>query len=179
MAAQMDLHEQEQEELWYPPPQPEASAATWYPPAAPTTSAAPPPTIPATAPSINSFSDPALFWRHEPGAAGLEGSHILDDEGQLRLSPAAQRDYWSKTYYAPLLIKHDGQALLASVAPSAEATLELGFTLCPRAQFDQAGALIRVSDATWVKAGIEFVDGVPVSEPETSDPSVPTGLRVS
>ena len=73
--------------------------------------------------------------------------------------PVAGLDYWSRTYYKPLLIKNDAQTLLASVPSTEEVTLTTRFTLKPRAQFDQAGIMVLVAPDMWVKAGIEYVDG--------------------
>jgi len=75
--------------------------------------------------------------------------------------PTPRLDYWSRTFYEPLLVKHDAQTLLTPVDADAEATLTVAFTLTPRAQFDQAGIMVVVDEATWVKAGIEFTDGAP------------------
>ena len=47
-----------------------------------------------------------------------------------------------------LLVKHDGQVLVRSVDD--EATLSVAFTLSPRAQFDQAGAMVLVDETCWV-----------------------------
>eukprot|EP00439_Symbiodinium_sp_Y106_P047876 s1329_g6.t1 len=106
--------------------------------------------------SVESFADPSLVW--EPS----EPEHwSLTEAGKgLRVQPTAKRDFWSRTFYKPLLIKHDGQVLVCPVADS-EATMSLAFTLHPRAQFDQAGAMVIVDELTWIKAGIEFCDGVP------------------
>lgn len=108
------------------------------------------------APSIEGFSSTALKWHDRPTVFKL-----CEESGSLDITPDAGKDYWSKTFYEPLLVKHDAPALLAPVAADAEATLELDFTLHPVAQFDQAGAMILVDEGTWVKAGIEYCDGVP------------------
>jgi len=50
---------------------------------------------------------------------------------------------------------------MASVAAADEATLTTSFTLSPAAQFDQAGVMVLIDSKTWVKAGIEYVDGLP------------------
>lgn len=110
----------------------------------------------------SSFADVAFTWHPSaPGADGAGGSYFIDERGQLVVRPTAQLDYWSRTYYEPLLNKTDGQALLCSVDATVEATLSLAFTLHPRAQFDQAGVLVRVDERTWCKAGVEYVDGAP------------------
>ena len=106
--------------------------------------------------TIQSFADPSLEWTpSEP-----EHWSLIDGGRGIRIQPTPQRDFWSRTFYKPLLIKHDGQVLVCPV-PDAEATLSVAFTLSPRAQFDQAGAMVMVDESTWVKAGIEFCDGIP------------------
>jgi regulation of enolase protein 1 (concanavalin A-like superfamily) len=119
-------------------------------------------------PSIDSFDDGRLHWRNgEPGgdASAVSGAERWGlERGELVVAPSPKRDYWSRTFYSPLLIKSDAQTLLATVPGSVEATLTTAFTLTPVAQFDQAGIMIVVDDgldSTWVKAGIEYTDGVP------------------
>ncbi|CAE7246924.1 REE1 [Symbiodinium sp. CCMP2592] len=106
--------------------------------------------------SVESFADPSLAW--EPSEP--ESWSLTEGGKGLRVQPTAKRDFWSRTFYKPLLIKNDGQVLVCPVADS-EATMSLAFTLHPRAQFDQAGAMVIVDELTWIKAGIEFCDGVP------------------
>ena len=71
--------------------------------------------------AISNFGHPAWRWRNEPGTSGSGNDSWKLEEGgtALVVRPAPQLDYWSKTYYTPNLVKHDGQALLASVAVSA------------------------------------------------------------
>ena len=129
----------------------------------------PPPAPVAQAPSktagtaalrpITSFADPAWAWRGEGGVLGVHRNRYWGIEGEvLGLIPRAQRDYWSRTFYEPPLVKRDGHYLFAPVPAEAEATLSLGFTFNPRSQFDQAGAFLRAGEHTWVKAGIEYAD---------------------
>jgi regulation of enolase protein 1 (concanavalin A-like superfamily) len=103
---------------------------------------------------IDNFRSPKLRWSH-PSV----NSSISSDGKKLEIAADGGRDYWARTFYQPLLIKHNASALLADVAAEAEATLELSYTVHPVEQYDQAGILILVDPDTWVKAGIEYVDG--------------------
>jgi hypothetical protein len=117
-------------------------------------------------PSIRSFNDGRLQWHNgEPGGtSAVSGAEKWAVEGEeLVIVPAPQRDYWSKTFYSPLLVKHDAQTLLTVVPATVEATLTTAFTLTPVAQFDQAGIMILVDDTTWVKAGIGEQLRIPAS----------------
>ena len=118
-----------------------------------------------------------MRWFCEPGAwavahddgekrtgvdEGTGGSWSVEESsGALILAPDAKKDFWRRTYYTPLLVKDDGPCLLACVPHGALATLEVGFTLRARRQFDQAGCVVRIDAERHVKAGIEFVDGAP------------------
>jgi len=107
-------------------------------------------------PTITSFSDRRFEWHNG------EPLHSVQHHGLgLEITPTPRLDYWSRTFYEPLLVKTDAQVLLTPVAADTEATLTTAFTLAPRAQFDQAGIMILVDNSTWVKAGIEYTDGVP------------------
>eukprot|EP00931_Biecheleriopsis_adriatica_P069801 TRINITY_DN43611_c0_g1_i1.p1 TRINITY_DN43611_c0_g1~~TRINITY_DN43611_c0_g1_i1.p1 ORF type:complete len:230 (-),score=42.06 TRINITY_DN43611_c0_g1_i1:135-824(-) len=105
---------------------------------------------------ITTFSDTKLEWTYPPA----EGSTQRKSD-ELEIHPEAGRDFWSRTFYRPLLIKSDALGLLAPVEAKSEATLEVALTLKHVAQFDQAGVLVYIDEATWVKAGIEFADGKP------------------
>jgi len=110
----------------------------------------------STSGSIDAFSDSRLQWSN-----GAPEHVILNDGHAMEIIPTAGLDYWSKTFYDPVLVKHDAQTLLTPVPASAEVTLTSAFTLKPRAQFDQAGIMVLVDERTWVKAGIEYTDGSP------------------
>lgn len=106
---------------------------------------------------LASFADDRLQWLHPP-----EGTSRAADGSTLSVTPALGRDFWARTYYGPEpMIKADGCALVAAVPAASEVTLSVGFTLKANNQFDQAGAFVYVDDETFVKAGIEFCDGVP------------------
>lgn len=106
--------------------------------------------------ALTAFDDARWSWSN-----GVPQHTIEAGGAAIIVTPTPNLDYWSKTFYSPILIKHDGQCLLAEVAAATESTITTAFTLKPRAQFDQAGIMVLVDDNTWVKAGIEFTDGSP------------------
>ena len=89
-------------------------------------------------------------WTHEPEAVTLDGD-------VLRVTAVEGSDAWRTTSYG---FVHDSEhALLQSMdGPS---SVEVSFVLDYTEQFDQAGVFLRVDDRTWIKAGVEFSDGVP------------------
>lgn len=121
---------------------------------------------------VKTFDHSSFCWFHDPtiGATeessssgetpGTGGGYSLTPQS-LTLSPPAFRDFWSKTFYTPTLIKHDASALLRKVAETQECTIMIDFDYTPVSQFDQAGLMVYRDDLHWVKAGIEFCDGAP------------------
>ena len=115
---------------------------------------------------VTDFGDSRFSWHN-----GAPNHKLHTETGRCKPSdevdcaitiiPTPKLDYWARTFYSPVLIKHDAQTLLTPVEADAEATISTSFTLAPRAQFDQAGIMVLVDENTWVKAGIEFTDGVP------------------
>lgn len=89
-------------------------------------------------------------WTHEPAA-------LAEDQGDLVVTAVEGSDAWRITSYG---FVHDSEHAL--VVPFAvDTAVEVEFTAAFSAQFDQAGAFVRVSDERWVKAGVEFADGRP------------------
>jgi regulation of enolase protein 1 (concanavalin A-like superfamily) len=89
-------------------------------------------------------------WTNQPVAAYNDGDDLVvtAEEGS---------DAWLKTSYG---FVHDTEhALVARY--SAGTALEVTFTPRFTNQFDQAGLFIRGDDEHWIKAGMEFADGVP------------------
>jgi regulation of enolase protein 1 (concanavalin A-like superfamily) len=75
----------------------------------------------------------------------------------LVVSTAAGSDFWRHTAYG--FVRDDGHALLT---PLADATaVEVSFQARFRTRYDQAGIMVRADQETWIKAGVEFTDGVP------------------
>ena len=125
--------------------------------------------------AVVGFSDQRLSWLNHPGkwrdelpagadseTEGFGGSaEVAADGSKLTLTPPAKKDFWRRTYYNPTMIKGDASALLCEVGADEEATLELAFSFLPVEQFDQCGAFVYIDETHWLKAGIEWADGVP------------------
>ncbi|MGY1602271.1 DUF1349 domain-containing protein [Geodermatophilus sp. SYSU D00815] len=89
-------------------------------------------------------------WTTPPVAATEEGPDLL-------VTAAEGSDAWRHTAYG--FVHDDAHALLAPLDdPGA---VEVTFDLSYDRQFDQAGLVLRAGAETWVKAGVEFSDGVP------------------
>jgi hypothetical protein len=125
---------------------------------------------------VEKFSDPKFSWLHHPeswsNSSGNEsvseeghreggGGEILEvSEDRLAFRAPAFKDFWSRTFYSPLLIKSDASGLLVPVPGDCEMTASVDFELNQISQFDQAGLLIFIDNDHWVKSGIEYCDGL-------------------
>jgi hypothetical protein len=79
-----------------------------------------------------------------------------DDTGTLRLTTDAQTDFWRKTHDGG--IRDNGHFYFQSV--TGDFTAEVKVTGAYQALYDHAGIMVRRDEATWLKCGIEYVDGV-------------------
>ena len=90
-------------------------------------------------------------WLNEP-------AHWLANEAGLTLTTDEKTDFWRETHYG---FTRDSGHFLAF--PTSD-----GFTAQIRVQgefltlYDQAGLMVRIDEANWVKAGIELSDGSPL-----------------
>lgn len=80
-----------------------------------------------------------------------------DDEGSLIVTTAPESDFWRTTSYG--FVRDSGHALLIDYPP--DCAVEVSFLASFTNQFDQAGIMVRGSDTHWIKAGVEFADGLP------------------
>jgi regulation of enolase protein 1 (concanavalin A-like superfamily) len=88
-------------------------------------------------------------WQNAPPRA--EAS-----EAELIVTTADQSDFWNRTGYG--FVHNNGHALLRDFP--ANSAMEVEFSAEWTHEFDQAGLLLHADDAHWVKAGVEFADGV-------------------
>ena len=104
-------------------------------------------------------------WTHPPVRVVEEGSDLL-------VTAVEGSDAWRTTSYGFI---HDSEHALLSPFGQ-DSAIEVEFTAAFSEQFDQAGVFVRVDDAHWIKAGVEFADGLPqlgaVVTDEVSDWSV-------
>ncbi len=82
---------------------------------------------------------------------------IQESAETLAVEAAAKSDWWRTTSYC--FIHDDGHALLKEF-PN-ESSVEVSFILNYTEQFDQAGIFITSGSEQWIKAGVEFCDGLP------------------
>ena len=93
---------------------------------------------------------------------GEVDSYKLKDGVGLSIRPSDKTDFWSKTYYDPPFVKNDGATITYRVPAGVNTwSMELHFSLEAYNQFDQAGIIVQIDSERWMKAGIEYVDGIP------------------
>jgi uncharacterized protein len=90
-----------------------------------------------------------MKWYNEP-----EKWH--KQANQLRVTAGGQTDFWRVTFHD--FIKDDAPFYYQAVGGDFTATVKI--TGDYKTQYDQAGLMVRESEHTWMKCGIEYVDGV-------------------
>ena len=78
------------------------------------------------------------------------------DDTRLELRTDLKTDFWRRTFYG--FTRDDGHAYLRDV--SGDFTASVVFRGEYEHLYDQAGLLLRLDEANWIKAGIEFTDGI-------------------
>ena len=90
-----------------------------------------------------------MQWFNEPPQWQHNGDEI-------HVSVAPGTDFWRKTHYG--FIRDNGHLYVQRVAGDFVAEVKVAGAY--RDLYDQAGLMVRIDDAHWVKTGIEFVHGV-------------------
>ena len=88
-------------------------------------------------------------WLHEPPSHAIVGSDLV-------IATANKSDFWRNTGYG--FTHHSGHALLIDFPP--HTAMEVEFSAEWTNEFDQAGIFVHADERHWVKAGVEFADGV-------------------
>src|SRR5690242_2644914 len=89
-----------------------------------------------------------MEWHCEPPAWRDEG-------GVLTVTTAHGSDFWRKTHYG--FVRDSGHVRFERV--SGDFTVEVKVTGEYAALYDQAGLMVRLDEANWIKTGIEYVEG--------------------
>ncbi|MBE2998098.1 DUF1349 domain-containing protein [Nocardiopsis sp. HNM0947] len=78
-------------------------------------------------------------------------------DGVLTAVTGDRTDFWRETFYG--FVRDDGHVYGLDV--EGVFTAEVTFSGDYETLYDQLGLMVRVDDGNWVKAGVEFTDGVP------------------
>src|SRR5262245_7888603 len=90
-----------------------------------------------------------MQWYNEP-------PHWLVDDETIVVRSARKTDFWRKTHYG--FIRDSGHFYYQEVQGDFKAEVKVLGEYA--ALYDQAGLMVRLDEANWVKCGIEFVEGV-------------------
>ncbi len=90
-----------------------------------------------------------MQWLNEP-------PHWAQTEQNLTLTTAPNTDFWRITHYG--FIRHSGHFFYDTMA--GDFAVDVRIRGQYRDLYDQAGLMVRVDEHHWLKAGIEYVDGV-------------------
>lgn len=90
-----------------------------------------------------------FIWLNPP-------KHWSEKNGTLSLMTDADTDFWRKTHYG--FIKNSGHFLYTDQAGDFELLVQFSGSYTDL--YDQAGLMITLDDENWIKAGIEYVDGI-------------------
>ena len=88
-------------------------------------------------------------WLNEPG-------HWQGDARWLELTTEDKTDFWQETFYG--FVRDSGHAWLAPVSGDFSASVVVRGDY--QALYDQAGLMLRIDASHWIKAGIEYTDGL-------------------
>jgi regulation of enolase protein 1 (concanavalin A-like superfamily) len=79
------------------------------------------------------------------------------DSEQLRVVTGSRTDFWRITHYG--FVRDNGHFYYQQ--RTGDFTIQVKIEGKYEALYDQAGVMIRLDSANWIKAGIEYTDGLP------------------
>lgn len=82
--------------------------------------------------------------------------HWQETADTLKVTTLPDTDFWQVTHYG--FQRDSGHALLETVSGDFDYTLTFGGNYTDL--YDQAGLLLRIDESLWLKAGIEYLEGV-------------------
>jgi len=100
------------------------------------------------APGLTAVAD-GETWLNEPRRWRREG-------GATFITAEPKTDFWRKTYFG--YVTDNGHLLHRRVTGDFTADVKVSGAF--RDQYDQAGLMVRLDEAVWLKCGVEFVDKV-------------------
>ena len=90
-----------------------------------------------------------MQWLNEPPNWQAEGD-------KLRVTAGSQTDFWRKTHDGGM--RDNGHFYYQTVSGDFVATVK--FSAAYNELYDQAGIMVRLDEATWLKCGVEYMNGV-------------------
>jgi uncharacterized protein len=89
-----------------------------------------------------------MKWFNEP-------ARWSDDDGVLTVTADGRTDFWRTTGYG--FVRDNGHLYGEVLAGDFDLSMRVRGNYGE--QYDQAGAMVRVDEQTWLKTGVEYVDG--------------------
>ena len=90
-----------------------------------------------------------MTWLNEPRNWKQENDHLF-------VFADTHTDFWRKTHYG--FVRDNGHFYYEGVSGNFQ--VETEFQGRYESLYDQAGLMVRVDETTWIKSGIEFVNGI-------------------
>lgn len=90
-----------------------------------------------------------MNWLNEPAHWNVQGETIA-------VTTKAKSDFWRKTHYG--FVRDNGHFYYQPVTGNFVAEVKINGQY--RDLYDQAGLMVRLDETTWIKCGIEYIDGV-------------------